>query len=372
MVRYVYSFFCVFLIALVSCIQDAPQNPEADILTFSFPADKQKADSRIYNTYIVSYPKRNVDFTDPSNAPVLTVTPGATWEWIDRTTEIDTLFYIKVVAEDKNYTKLYAITRAESFPDLFIFDTWVKYSPSYLYENPKDSTLQWFSSNNGAATAFANPNKPAGDYPVRKIPDLSGGFSVELQTTRGPGKIAGGIRYIPCLAGSLYAGDFNILNGLRDPLASTLFGLPFDKGKPVSFHGYYKYTRGDGPFITGTSESDYHEDYDREDFCDIYAILFEITDLVKYLDGNTIPDQSNWVAKARIPDQSYTYPENILKEFYVPFVYYKNFSWDKLLNNQYKMAVVFTSATRGAYYEGRVGNRLVVDNVSITYDKNPE
>ncbi len=366
-------YFFIFIIPLLaSCIQDAPQNPEADILTFAFPSDSVRiptSQKDIYNTYIVSYPKEGVNLSSLANTPVLTVTPGATWKRIDKGMVNDTLFYIEVIAEDKSYSKIYAITQVAAFPDHFTFDTWVKYSPYYLYENPKDQSFQWFSSNNGAATAFGSSTKPASDYPVRKTSGLSGGFVVELQTMKGPGKVGGGIRYIPCLAGSLYLGGFNILNALRDPLTSTLFGAPFDRGKPLMLHGYYQYIRGEGPFITGTSEANYHEDYSREDQCDIYAILFETNNNMQFLDGNTVSQQSYWVAKAQIPNRSYTEGTDF-QEFNVPFVYYKDFDWNKLISNRYKMAVVFTSATRGAYYEGRVGNRLIVDNVNITYEEN--
>lgn len=350
----------------VSCIQEAPLNPEADILTFTFPSEYLRLEkSDVYNNYILTYPKQGVDLTHIQAS--ITLTPGATMERIEKAIPNDTIYYIKVTSEDKLHSKLYAITQLLPFPDAFTFDDWVKYSNDYLYKNPRDKGFQWFSSNNGAATAFANKNRPADDFPVRQIEGRNGaGNAAKMVTMEGPGSIAGGIKYIPCLAGSLYLGGFSLMNALFDPLSSTLFGVPFDNGKPEKLTGYYKYIEGEGPYISVGAKNTSKKEPDRKDYCAIYAVFFEIDSRVSFLDGNTIASSPNIVAKAQISEEERApTPGTDYHFFEADFIYRKAFDWDKLRDNKYKMTIVFSSASKGDYYEGRIGNTLIVDDVKI-------
>ncbi len=364
------KYFLLFLLTpflLTSCIQDAPLDPEADILTFSFPDGTQRIKNvEIYNNYIVAYPKKGISLLDADFT--LSVTPGAEWEKIAKTIVNDTLFYIKVTSEDKNHSKIYSIIQVEDFPDVFDFETWIKISPTYLYENPKQNSLQWYSSNNGTAIAWNSKTKPADEYPVRQTSVcVSGSSAVELRTMVGPGSIAGGIRFIPCLAGSLYLGGFDALTGLTDPLKSTRFGIPFNSGKPVKLTGYYIYQEGTEDYIN----ADGSHTAGKRDTCAIYSTIYKTDDKVQYLYGDNVSTSPNIIARAEVK------PSEIIQgNVFVPFEVYfdydsysTSFNEEELQKNEYKITIVFSSSKRGAYYEGRPGSRLIIDDVKLYYDE---
>lgn len=359
---FLFASFCL----LTSCIKDAPLNPEADIVTFSFPENTQRIkEVEYYNDYIISYPKGNVElqYVDYS----LAVSKGATWERIEKDPVNDTLFFIKVTSESKEYTKTYSILQmSPDFPMFFDFENWEKYSNNYLYVTPVQDSWQWFSSNNGAAIAWSDRNKPAEDYLLRPTDvRVSGNYAAELRTMEGPGWI-GSVRYIPCLAGSMYLGGFDVLTGLRDPLKSTKFGVPFNSGKPVRFTGYYMYQEGKSAYIVNHGESSSLDPL-RKDTCAIYATLFKTDDNVQYLYGDNVSTSKNIIARAEISSEDIIQGNNFIY-FDVPFDYDSfttPFDPEELEKNEYKITVVFSSSKRGAYYEGRPGSRLVVDEVTV-------
>lgn len=358
-------FIWLLTISFTSCIQEEALNPEADILSFSFPVGSLRTESvEINNDYIMAYPKLHVNLRDSAIAHI-EITRGATYQRMTNPVVNDTLFFIDVTSESKEYTKRYAVIQSESFPETFEFETWTKPGTGFLYENPKDGSLQWFSSNNGAAIAWSSPNKPADEYPVRKT-HINGSTAVALQTMTGPGEIAGGITYIPCLAGSLYLGGFNPLTGLVDPLKSTTFGVPFNSGKPTRLTGYYMYREGAEDFIN----SDGSKDKEKRDYGSIYAVIYRTDRDVQFLYGDNIADSPHIIARAEVQ------PEDIRQEnefiyFDVPFDYHSYetpFSWDELQDNTYKLTIVFSSSSRGQYYEGRPGSTLIVDRIHLYYE----
>ncbi|MDR0348846.1 MAG: PCMD domain-containing protein [Tannerella sp.] len=356
--------FSLAVISLASCIRDEALNPEADILGFAFPPNSLRTDSvEIYNDHILAYPKPHVNLRDSAIVHI-EVTKGATYRRINNPAANDTLFYIDVTSEDKAYTKRYAVIESGNFPESFGFETWVKPSQSFLYENPREASLLWYSSNNGAAIAWSQPARSADEYLVRKT-HINGSTAVELRTMVGPGEIAGGVTYIPCLAGSLYLGGFNPLTGLIDPLKSITFGVPFNSGKPSRLTGYYIYREGTDDYIN----SDGSKDQKKKDICSIYAVLYRTNQNVQYLYGDNIADSPDIIARAEIRPEEIR-PGNEFVYFELEFDYdsYKiPFSWVELYDNKYKLSIVFASSSRGQYYEGRPGNTLIIDNVNFYY-----
>ncbi len=362
-----YLFFILILpVILTACIQDTPLNPEADILTFSLPEEYLKVKvtpDDIKNDYIIVYPKKSASFE--SGKVSLTVTPGATWQYVEKIPVNDTLFYIDVTSESKQYVKRYSIISSD-LPQNFNFETWVTFSKDYQYENPKEGSLVWFSSNNGTAIAWNKKDKPAGEYPVRStLTSVTGNTAVELCTMEGPGQI-GSVRFIPCLAGSLYLGDFNTLMGLVDPLKSTQFGIPFDSGKPTKLTGNYMYQEGASDYIN----SDGSTTAGKQDTCAIYSTIFKTSSSVQYLYGDNVSTSPNVIARAEVK------PADLKRG--TTWVYFEvNFDYDsystpfsaeELLKNEYKITIVFSSSKRGAYYEGRPGSRLLIDDVRLHYE----
>jgi hypothetical protein len=358
------GYIVAVLVFLASCIKEEAPNPEADILSFIFPENSLRTKGvEIYNDYVVAYPKQDVNLRDSAIAQI-ELSPGATYQRRANPVVNDTLFYVDVTSESKQYTKVYSVMQVESFPEYFDFETWVRPAAGFLYENPKDGALQWYSSNNGAAIAWSSRDKPAAEYPVRKT-TVTGSAAVELRTMAGPGSIAGGIVFIPCLAGSVYLGGFNALTGLTNPLRSTSFGVPFNSGKPTRMTGYYMYVEGKEDYIN----PDGSRDKTKKDMCDIYAVLFKTDEQVQFLYGDNIGNSPQIIARAKINEADIQL--NSLTFFELDFDYdsYPTpFSWDELNNNAYKLTIVCASSNRGQFYEGRPGNTLIVDDLSLYYD----
>lgn len=358
------TFITLSLFLLTSCIKDEAPNPEADILALEFPANSLRVNEvEIYNDYIVAYPLKGVNLKDSAIVRI-DVSEGATYYRTENTERNDTLFFIVVTSESKKYTKTYPVIQMDNFPVQFGFENWVKPSTAFLYENPKEDDWLWYSSNNGTAIAWNSVTKSASEYPVRKTV-INGSTAAELTTMEGPGEIAGGITFIPCLAGSLYLGGFNALTGLTNPLRATTFGVPFNSGKPVKLSGYYKYTEGSSDYILsdgGTSKT-------KKDTCSIYSVIYKTDGNVKFLYGDNVENSPNIVAKAQLKEEDIR-QENQLIHFEVEFDYASYsvpFSWDELRNNEYKLTIVFASSKRGKYYEGRPGSTLIVDDVELHY-----
>jgi hypothetical protein len=363
-------FFAVLLPALfTSCIKDEALNPEADILAFSFNENYLRVkDSEIGNDYIIVYPKKNVDLRDSAFVHI-ELSEGATPKRIENSLKNDTLFFIDVTSQSKEYTKRYSVVQGYiKFPSVFDFEDWVRPTTGFLYENPRDSSLLWFSSNNGAAIAWNQTSRPANDYLIRKTERcFSGTTAVELRTMEGPGSVMGFLN-IPCLSGSLYLGGFNALTGLTNPLRSTFFGVPFNDGKPVKLTGYYLYKEGAEAYIN----PDGSRDAARKDTCSIYAVLFKTDYKVQFLYGDNIATSPNVIARAEIDFKDIQQKDDF-QYFEIAFDYrsYQDkvpFSWDELNNDEYKITIVFASSHRGQHYEGRPGNALIVDKVELHYD----
>ncbi|MDR0680633.1 MAG: PCMD domain-containing protein [Dysgonamonadaceae bacterium] len=350
----------IFLFA--SCIKSDVLNPEADIVSVSFTENRLRTKNiEIYNDYIVVYPKLNADLKK-NDITSIELSEGATYQSRDNTISGDTLFFIDVTSQSEEYTKTYSVVQVKNFPLNFGFETWVKPGSSSLYENPKEGSVQWYSSNDGLAILWKS--KPANEYPVRQI-RISGNTAAELCTMTGPGRIIGNV-FIPCLAGSLYLGGFDLSMGMSNPLKSTRFGIPFNSGKPVKLIGKYIYKEGAEDYING----DGSRDAMKKDACSIYAVLFKTDNDVKFLYGDNISSSPNIIARAELN------PENIRTEtgftgFEVDFDYLSYstpFVWSELENDEYKLTIVFASSHKGGNYEGRPGNTLIVDDIKLLYE----
>jgi hypothetical protein len=357
-----FLFAVSFMAMLTSCIKEEALNPEADILAFSFAENYLRVkDAEIGNDYITVYPKRNINLRD-SAIMHIELSEGATYEKIKNPLVNDTLFFIEVTSQSKIYKKRYSIIESY-FPSIFDFEDWVKSTSVYLYENPKDSSLLWYSSNNGAAIAWNQFTKPANEYLIRKTNQkISGNTAVEIRTMEGPGNIMG-LMSIYCLSGSLYLGGFDPLMGLINPLRSTYFGVPFDNGKPVKLTGYYIYKESKESYIN----PDGSRDIAKKDTCSIYAVLFKTNNNVQFLYGDDIAESPNVIARAEMNPKDIRQNDDFLF-FEIDFDYQSYsipFSWEELNNNEYKITIVFASSHRGQYYEGRPGNTLIIDKVVL-------
>lgn len=171
---------------------------------------------------------------------------------------------------------------------------------------------------------------------------------------------------VPALtAGSVFTGKFNIGLAISDKLASTQFGIPYDK-KPVTLRGWYKYTPGE-KYIDGEGAKKPEEVEVIEgqvDECAIQAILYE-----EQLDskGNNIPlnghdinTSDRRVAVAVLSDGS---AKADWTKFELPFEMLEGKTYDA--GKKYQLAVVCSSSKLGDVFKGAGGSTLMLDELEI-------
>lgn len=362
------AMLCVALFG--SCIKDELPNAEADLLTFQLPSEVLKRAPIVENNKITLYVKAGIDLTDLS--PTFKVTPGATCHPSSGTSRDFTVPQTyEVVSQDGQWKKKYTVKciTAElmshyAFENIGEGDfSGLKYP--ILFETDSDEkTIEWGSGNMGFA--FTANGAPAEDYPTYALNEGWQGKSAKL-TTRSTGPL-GAMFSSPMAAGNLYLGTFQ-LNAV-EPLKSTRFGVPFEN-VPNRLEGYYKYKSGAEFKTYNTSEGYQKEpivDASKKDEFDIYAVFYETSDEVQYLDGTNVLTHSNIVALARLEGGKET--EEWTK-FSIPFVLKEGKVIDlkKLKEGKYNITVVFSSSKDGARFNGAIGSTLCVDEVNLISEK---
>lgn len=197
------------------------------------------------------------------------------------------------------------------------FDNWKDiYSvtaPPGVYQEPLGST--WATSNAGAMAGQTDPI-------VEKTEDRYGGEYAALMQTRSIlGRIA---------SGTLFTGRF-ILDVIN-PLNSTKFGIAFAY-KPVYLRGYYKY-------IPVNNDS-----------CRIASFL------TKWNSGSKRRDT---IAFASISYEQSQLTVNTYTEFDIIYNYKSSQTPDSI-------TVMFSSSAGGANFQGGIGSKLFIDEVSLEY-----
>ncbi|MDD6209759.1 MAG: PCMD domain-containing protein [Bacteroidales bacterium] len=346
----------ISLFVFSSCIKDVPLNPEADILSFTWPDDSILISSKIANDYI------NVFVADgakiDSIAPTITVTPGATiFPPSGEARNFETTQYYTVHSQDGVHSKKYSVNFLFSLPTTFDFEHWITKSfLSRKYDIPVDANNNniWASGNSGIVV-YMNP-----PYPTQKTtaPNevYSGTSAAKMITMKGPGSILGTL-YIPIVAGSLFIGEFKL--DMEKPVRSPKFGLPYAL-LPKSFKGVYKYKEGSGNYINSKGQ----EVPGINDSCSIYSILYEVTEQEPVLNGESVLTSPNIVAFAKVPATNGT-PGDDFIPFDIPFDYPKGLEAINFENKKYNFAIVLSSSARGDYYEGKIGSTLIVDDLKI-------
>jgi hypothetical protein len=360
-------FMTAGLFCLNSCIKDEALNTEADITSCVVDDGILLRNPIITNENVTLYVKDSVDITRQN--PKFTVTEGATISPESGTTlNFSTPQKYTVTSQDGNWKKTYTIEYAYSNLETEYHFENMKYY-EYTEEegtNPKQffhifydksvegQTLDWGSGN--AGFMITNSNVPATDYPTFQDNDGYIGKCVKM-ITRSTGAL-GAMFGAPIAAGNLFIGTFEI--DMTNMAKSTHFGVPF-KHEPTELVGYYKYKAGDkftdakGNEITG-----------KKDSFDLYAVLFEVTDDVQYLDGTNSLTSPNIISMARISDKKET---DTWTRFALPFIMKdgKSIDRDKLNNGKYNIAIIMSSSTEGATFYGAVGSTLCVDEMQLFY-----
>ena len=99
---------------------------------------------------------------------------------------------------------------------------------------------------------------------------------------------------------------------------------------------------------------------DRKDIFDIYAVLYEVTDDLPYLDGTNVKTHPNIVMIAQVEDRKET---DDWTRFLAKFKLQegKEIDEEKLHNGKYNLAIVMSSSDEGAIFNGAIGSTLYVD-----------
>jgi len=335
------------------------------VLFFSCSSDKVKSSENYIEEFnidgispieinILPIPKLIYVWTADSNYEALIkakkeikISANATLDSTREKTWTDTSFRYIVMAENGEKRE-YSVQIDTTLPKKYSFESWT------LSNNGIDgyyipSNRQWASGNEGIAMALSflsKDNKNPENYPTKKTSEGKIGNAVLLETIAG-GSVLGKDR--PIFSGNLFMGNFNMKKAINDELAATEFGKLY-LTKPKSITGYYKYKEGEGASI---------------DYCDIYAGFYQASDdneneiILTAKDKN---DLDKFIAYARLEDCSTT-EGNDFHQFVLNFDTYK--SEPVFEKYKYKLFITFAASRGGDTYEGKIGSRLIIDEVEI-------
>ncbi len=382
--------------SLSSCIKEEALNSEADITGVTVGDESLLLrDPEITNNEVLLYLNTN----DSILAPEFTLTEGAT---IEPASGTKLKFFTRVAnpqktgeddgqpdfinqplpqeytvtSQDGAWKKKYTIrvVANNATPSDFHFDN-VRYymadtdydgveEPLFqiLYEKNNGQQMDWGTGNPGAMITLISSNPKPSDYPTSQADNGKDGKCAKL-TTISTGAL-GAMFGAPIAAGNIFLGSFAVSFG--NMASSTHFGIPFFNTKPVSLSGYYKYKAG----ATVTDENSKVVSGAKDDFA-LYAVLFEITKDVPWLDGTDTKLNSltspNIVLKAELTDRKET---DEWTQFTIPFeaVNGKTFDMDKMSTGKYSFAIVASSSTNGGKFVGAVGSTLYIDEFHINYE----
>ncbi len=368
---------------LTSCFKDEAPNSECDIQQAFVEMEgweeifNNQSDMKVdimSSDSIVSFDVK--DGADVSKmAPRFKLTDGATIS-PESGTEMDfsgnTRHLYTVTSEDGAWHRNYYVDfGAKMLPTDYHFE---QFDTLYEYDKTQGQNVmrycQWIDYSRGSQTkqyrcwATGNAgfklsmiNARPDEYPTVPDPDGKSGYGVKL-ITRSTGMF-GVMANRRIAAGNLFLGVFDVKPALTNTLATTRFGLPFDR-KPVRLKGYYKYTPGetfqdkDGNAVKG-----------KVDQGDIYAVFYRNHDNegnALVLDGNNVKTSEQIIGMAELGNVENT---REWKEFDIPFVYSTEPDSQTLNSNGYSIAIVCTSSNEGASFQGAVGSTLCVDELRL-------
>lgn len=366
-------FFVLILISAFifsSCIKDEAQNTEADIVSCTVDGNLLIRNPIITNNEVRLYVNGWDDITHI--APVFEITDGATIEPASGSVhDFSTPQTYTVTSQDGQWKKAYTVSFiSDDIATNYHFENmkWYEYvdnwnpsaEPKKLFHVFYDTTIEganmeWGSGN--AGYMITNNSAPAESYPTSQSEDGFVGKCVKL-TTVSTGALGVGFG-APLAAGNLFLGTFEI--NLLNMAKSTHFGQPFRK-MPQALVGYYKYKAGEK--YTDKNNTVVPE---KKDEFDIYAVFYEVTADVPYLDGTNSLTSDNIILLARLTDKKET---DEWTRFNIPFeaVNGRKIDAQKLKDGKYNLAIIMSSSKDGANFNGAVGSTLYVDEMELFYE----
>jgi len=361
---------------LTACIRKEPLNAECDIVNAFLPDDELNRSAIIENNRVTLIVKNYVNISQL--APTFEITPGATISPASGTTRDFTVpqTYI-VTSQDGEWSKSYTvevqfntqINLSYSFENIVTvktsaggsYDEFIDVSFNDL--TGKNDTTRWASGN--AGYALTNGTAGPASYPTYQSENGFHGKCVEM-VTRSTGKFGAMVKK-PIAAGNLFIGKFDMNQALAHPLLATQFGTPFYR-VPRSIKGVYRYTPGE-TYEEMTENGTLQPVAGKVDECNLYAVFFESTADMEWLNGENVlaEDNPNIVAVAQFSEEQRKATEG-WKSFEIPFDYRpgKNLDPAKLQNGDYNITIVMSSSIDGDFFSGAVGSTMLVDEIEIT------
>ena len=337
------------------------ESSEAKILSFSFDTSVE-ANAGVISQPVIDEANATITFrveegsSTTALVPTIEVSEGATvfpasGEAVNFGSGSATF---TVVAEDGT-SKVYTASCDQGSLVVYDFETWA--TPEGALHPEVINPSGWATCNDAVALiknlGILGGITYTGEYPVRETSDAHSGSKAALLVsvdTQG-GSIFG--QTIPKVtAGSMFLGTFNAMAAMADPMATTEFGVVYDK-KPIKVSGYYKYTPGTD-FYNAAGELQ----ADKKDACAISAVLYEVENEDETLNGSTIYTSDKIVAQAM-----FTTGETVAE--YTPFELNLEYVKDYDASKMYKFAVIFSASADGAAYNAAVGSTLYIDDVTI-------
>ena len=376
-------------LSITSCIKDEAPNKECDIE--SAWVEGAELEKNFYQTAAMR--KENISSTEtsitfivrsmmmlPTQVPVnFKITPGANIEPASGSPQDFTkgaVTYI-VTSEDRQWSRSYKVAFVE--PELpkskFSFELadtaeggiFIKNFYHQFYEPGDYGGKQrlWASGNPGFALTQFNGAGPE-LFPTYRTDNGFVGHGVRLETmSAGDLGISMGK---PIAAGNLFLGRFIVEQTAMDPLKATEFGVRWDKD-PLRVTGYYKYQPG----------KDFTNDMmetvpGRTDEASIYAVFYrnidadgkhyflyggDVADLDKVMDNPQVYKMAS--VSSLPPTDEWTRFEMFFEGIDAPA--------EMVANQEFNLAIVFSSSKSGAWFEGAIGSTLYIDEVEVWYER---
>lgn len=343
------------------------ESSEAKILSFVFDQEVSAANAVVLEQPVVDETAKTIKFAVSADAtsddlsklmPTIevsekaTVTPasGAVQDFSNGKTVTYT-----VTAE--NGTKVTYTASVYGNVTPYDFENW-SYVSSPSSEDDRLYTAEGWASCNDAVGLIKQMGSwfgitYTGEYPVRPSDDAFAGEKaalLESVDTKG-GNILG--QTVPKVtSASIFLGSFNAMAAVTSPMATTNFGIMYDK-QPLKVTGYYKYTPGtefynaNGELQEGVTDK-----------CAMSAVLYEVSSEDETLNGSNIYTSDKIVAKA-----VFTSDKSV--DTYTPFELNLEYAKAYDFSKKYKFAIIFSASADGASYNAAVGSKLLIDNVSV-------
>ncbi len=374
----------LFVLGTSSCIQDELPNSECDIekVILHHP-NPESVFYRLSDSIRIVPPADNeIKFEVRSDADLslmsieYVLTDGATRNNVSeyKSDEIK----IQTTSEDGKWNRLYTIsfyvpddafTREKKIIEFNFEDHRLDNTGKFNVWLNNDDADYWASGNPGykLSKSTALPN----EYPTIVEENGYSGHAVSLVTcTTGKfGEMAG----MPIAAGNLFVGSFDVSQALKDAMAATLFGRPFQL-RPMRIKCVAKYKAGEK--YRRLVNKKLVDVPDMVDYPDLYAVFYKNTDAngkTVVLHGDDAKTNPNIVARAFISkEEAQRIPADKWTEINIPFEMLEEIDEDRLANRGYSFAVVFTSSFEGAEFSGAVGSTFTVDEVRLICNEDEE